>query len=48
MSTFAEVRSYDRDFVTPISEMKRKKKGKEDKTGGKQDDITVIVGQIKF
>jgi len=45
ISTYAECVSYDKDYVSPFTIESRQHK--KDKVGGKEDDITVIVSQIK-
>ena len=52
----AEVRSYDKAYLSPLVQQNREQKGKKkrrhknksNKTGGRPDDITVIVAQIKY
>lgn len=45
ISTLAEVRGYDSTYESPFT-VEGRKHGKE-KVGGKEDDVTVIVSQVK-
>lgn len=47
ISTLAEAKSYDPTYVSPFTVEGRVKKEKKDHIGGKDDDITVILSQIK-
>lgn len=45
----AEIRGYDKTYDSPqAKEMRDRPNKKKDKMGGKPDDITVIVAQIKL
>jgi len=46
LSLNAEIKGYDKDYMSPFS-IEAKAHGKKHK-GGKADDITVIVAQIKI
>lgn len=50
ISTFAEVKGYDADYLSPFA-MEARKTGRKrysKSVGGKPDDITVIVAQVQF
>ena len=47
ISTLAEVKSYDKLYESPFTVESRKAKDAKIELGGKEDDITVIVAQIK-
>ena len=49
ISTVAEISSYNPNLYTPYTESAVKHgKNREENLGGKQDDITVVVGQVKL